>query len=301
MHLEKNANILVFITHHTKNVQFIEESVITAMIPFENITPITLDKQCEYFKLIEEVVKEIKNDVIEVNKIPIEERKNQLKKQDAIERKIFDRNNESKNSESDKWIIPFMQAYRSIEIVGQIIKNRKGSLKIDMLIEMITELYKTGFRMVGYLGDNIKDIKDQLKAKIEDKVTTSDTSYEIEMRIQEFLNIICLQICFSVFSRLVYSLGVKELKNIYNEVARKIGTPAAKIVSFSINTYYGKINIKELELLAKEFEHNPVAFQILRARVKHYVYNNYVDYRDKQRIAQFMKMKISPQMGNKLK
>ena len=57
--------------------------------------------------------------------------------------------------------------------------------------------------------------------------------------------------------------------------------------------------MKELEDLSKEFSDNVVALQILRARVKAYVYNNYVGYRDKQRIATHLNMKISPALGHK--
>ena len=41
----------------------------------------------------------------------------------------------------------------------------------------------------------------------------------------------------------------------------------------------GKINITELEQLTKEFKSNRVALEILRLRVKAYIYNNYVDYK----------------------
>jgi hypothetical protein len=106
-----------------------------------------------------------------------------------------------------------------------------------------------------------------------------------------------LKACISVFSKFIQSLGVRELNEIYKEVAKEIDTPAAKIVSFSINSYYGKIDMKELETLAKEFESNPVAMQILKARVKAYVYNNYIDYKNKQRIAAYLQMKVSPEDG----
>jgi len=84
-------------------------------------------------------------------------------------------------------------------------------------------------------------------------------------------------------------------------VAKEMDTAAAKIVSFSINSYYGKIDINELKQLCKEFKNNVVALQILRARVKAYIYNNYVDYKDKQKIAGCLDMKISPTVGREFK
>lgn len=299
LHKEKNANILVLITHHTKNYSFMEESILTLMLPFKNTLPITLDKSCSYHKLLEDVIKEMKQDFIEMNRDPSEERKRQLLTQDRLDRKKNQNNGEESDFNVNEKVIPFIQAFRSIEIIGQIIKNRKGSLEKAVLKKMLIELYNTGFIMIGYLGGIIKEAKDELSLKIEEKISENDTDQDIERKIYKFLQFISLLACLGVFSKLVHSIGVKELREIYPDVAKTMDTPAAKIVSFSINSYYGKINMAELEQLSKEFKGNGVALQILRARVKSYIYNNYVPYYDKQKIAGYLNMKISPALGQK--
>ena len=297
LHKEENANILVFITHHTKNYSFIQESMLSSMLPFENIAPITLEKHCHYYKLLEDIIREIKQDVIEMNRDPLEERKKELLAQDRLERNKNQNTDEESDFDVNEKTLPFLQAFRSIEIVGQIIKNRKGSLDKATLKEMLIELYNTGFRMVSYLGDMFKETKDELALRIEEKISKKDTIQTTERKIYKFLQFISLQACLGIFSKLVYSVGIKELREIYSEVAKEMDTPAAKIVSFSINSYYGKINMRELEQLSKEFKDNVVALQILRARIKAYIYNNYVDFRDKQKIAACLNMKISPALG----
>ena len=47
--MERNANILIFITHHTTNNRLIEELLITSLLPFENRMPITLGKDDPFF------------------------------------------------------------------------------------------------------------------------------------------------------------------------------------------------------------------------------------------------------------
>lgn len=299
LHKEKNANILVLITHHTKNHSFIEQSIRTLMLPFENTPPITLKKRCNYYKLLRDVIKEIKQDFIEMNRDPLEERNKQLLAQDRLDRKTDQNNVEESDFDVNEKIVPFIKAFRSIEITGQILKNRKGSLEKVVLKKMLIELYNTGFRMIGYLGGMIKDAEDELFSKIEEKISKNDTNKDIERKIYKFLQLISLQVCLGVFSKLIRSVGIKELREMYPDIAKTMDTPAAKIVSFSINSYYGKMNMKELEQLSKEFEGNVVAFQILRARVKSYIYNNYVHYKDKQKIAAYLNMKISPELGQK--
>jgi len=299
LHKEKNANILVFITHHTKNDSFIEKSILTSRLLFENTSPITLEKHCNYYKLLEDVVKEIKQDVIDMNRDPSEERNKQLLVQDKLDCKMNQNNDEGSDLDANEKMVPFIQAFRSIEIIGQIIKNRRGSLEKEILKRMLIELYDTGFKMVSFLGEMIKETKDEISLKIEEKISQKDTNQDIEREIHKFLQFISLQACLGVFSKLIQSVGVKELKERYSDVAKIMDTPAAKTVSFSINSYYGKINMKELEQLSKEFKDNVVVFQILRARVKAYIYSNYVDYKDKQKIVACLNMKISPALGHK--
>jgi hypothetical protein len=301
LHKEKNANILVFITHHTKNTSFIEESILSVMLPFAQTPPITLERDCNYYRLVENIIKEIKQDVIEMNRDPSEERKKQLLDQDKQERQQKTKDDEENDADIDEKILPFLQAFRSIEIVGQIIKNRKGSLDKETLKEMLIELYKTGFSMISHLGNMFNEIKDELALKIDEKVSQKDSIQDIGKKVHRFLQFISLQTCLGIFSKLIYSVGMKELREIYSDVSKEIDTPAAYIVSFSINSFYGKLNLKELEHLSKEFKNNVVALQILRARVKAYIYNNYVDYKDKQKIAGYLNMNISPTLGREKK
>lgn len=88
------------------------------------------------------------------------------------------------------------------------------------------------------------------------------------------------------------------MRPIFDDVANSIGTPAAKLVSFSIKTCYGKLSIKELKDLVQEFEKNPVALRILKARVKSYLYNNYIEFRDRQKIVDTLKMSLLPPKPN---
>ena len=300
LHIERNANVLVFITHHTKNLSFIEESIFNAMIPFDGTNPITLEKDCNYHNLLQDVLKSIRDNVIEMRN-PNKEREKTLRDHDNFVRKRSNLEEDDENIESDIKFRPFLQSFRAIEIVGQIIKNRKGSLEINTLKKMITELYLTAFRQIGFLGELIKDSKDYLAKRVEVDVKDRDSDQDIEEKIYRFLQSISLQLCLAVFTKIIHHGGVKELRDLYNEVAQSIGTPASKIVSFSINSYYDKINIKELKDLAKEFESNFVAMQIMRLRVKAYVYNNHVDYKLKQQIGSCLNMKVPVLVGTENK
>ncbi|EKO23129.1 metallophosphoesterase family protein [Leptospira interrogans] len=312
LHLEVNANILVFITHHTQDVAFIQESLLSAMIHFDKISPITLTKECHLYKQINELASAITNDIIEENRNkPLLEREKALVSQDKEKRELekTQRNEELSSEEINEFVYPFVQAYRSIDIVGQIVKNRRGSLPKSEIVEIISELYLTGFRMVSSFGEIISNERESLTEEIKEKIQNDyKTKYkdhqwmlekglndeEINKKIKIVFNLMTLGSCLSVFSKLIHSAGIKDFKEIYDDVAKRIGSPAAKLVSFSINSYFNKVSSKDVQELANQFKGNFVANFILKARVKSYIYFNYVDKKEIQRIAQILDMRISP-------
>jgi hypothetical protein len=79
-------------------------------------------------------------------------------------------------------------------------------------------------------------------------------------------------------------VGSKELRATFSQIADEMGTPAAKLVSFSIVSCFSKIAIPELEALIEDLKDNPVAMSIIRARVRSYLYNNHVSFSDRQKI-----------------
>jgi len=296
LHKEKNANILIFIAHHTKDDFLIQEATFTAMMPFENIAPITLERHGHFYDMIKDIVREISSDIIEGSSNPVESRNEMLESKDKNEKKIQKQKEEIEDNEGfNEFMAPFFQSFRALDIVGQIIKNRKGSITTNQLIEMIVELYNTAFRTISFFGKTLLETKTDFIDSLSDKVEDGDTKQKIEEKVNSFFQYIALQICLGVFSKVIHSVGQKDLKDLFIEAANRINTPAADIVTFSINSYYGNLSTGELQRIAKKYDKNPVAMQIIKARVKSYLYQNYVDYRKRQSFASTLHMRIGPQ------
>jgi len=301
LHKEENAKILVFIAHHSKDDFFIELATFSSMIPFESYQPITLDKKGDFYKLINDIVNEVSSDVIDASKNPKEERSKMLKERDELEQQRDKYENEEEDKSINEEMLPFYQSFRSMEIVGQIIKNRKGSIDKEKLIEIIYELYLTGFRTVSYFGNFINEAKEDFIESLLERVEELETDREIKKEINDFFQLISLHTCLNIFTKIIHSVGIKDLKKLFDDVAKRIDTPAAILVTFSIKTYYDRMSIRELQKLSKDFSDNPVALFILKARVRSYLYHNFVDYKSKNRIAEALNMKVLPSAVTKRK
>ncbi|MBU1800542.1 MAG: metallophosphoesterase [Bacteroidetes bacterium] len=223
LHIEKNANILIFVSHHTKDDFLIAEATFTAMLPFENIEPITLEKRGHYFDMIKDIVRVISSDILEETSNPVESRNEIMESRDKQKRDAFE-NKFNKAEECDditEFMLPFYQAFRAIEIVGQIIKNRKGSIPIEQLVDMIVELYYTAFRTISFFGKSLLEIKDSFIETLLNKIDQDDTTASIKEKTSIFFQFISLQMCLGVFGKVIYSVGQKDLRELYVEAAKK--------------------------------------------------------------------------------
>ena len=284
IHDEQKANILIFIAHHIKAPQFIEATQLALITALEKEKPVTLDRNDDYYKLVNDLCENLKKEIVapgeKIN--PEKEREKMLKKRDEND-KLMSKKKINPN-ELPEEIQNMNKSLRSIEVVGQIVKNRQGSLPKTEIKSMVNGMYETAFRTIGYFGTLIESEKHQLIEDVVKNKKEGDTNDEIKKKIDSFFEVTSLNFCLFVFSKIIKSVGNKELRPAFTQIADEMGTPAAKLVSFSMITCFSRIAIPDLETIVEDLRDNPVAMSIIRARVRSYLYNNHVAYNDRQKI-----------------
>ena len=302
IHDEQKANILIFIAHHIKAPQFIEATQLALITALEKEKPVTLDRNDDYYQLVNELCESLKKEIVApgVNIDPEKEREKMLQKRDEND-KLMAKEKVDPN-ELPEEIQNMNKSLRSIEVVGQIVKNRQGSLPKTEIKNMVKEMYETAFRTISYFGAFIESEKSQLIEDVIKNKKEGDSNDEIKKKIDSFFEVTSLNFCLFVFSKVIKSVGNKELRSTFNEIAKEMGTPAAKLVSFSMITCFSKVAIPDLEEIVEELRDNPVAMSIIRARVRSYLYNNHVAFNDRQKIINTVNLnpKDNGIMANKL-
>ena len=180
------------------------------------------------------------------------------------------------------------QAFRSIKIIGQIVKNQQGDFEKEKLVELVEAAYSASFRYVGFFSEMlIKDKELLIEAITEDiKEITKDDKAIIEKSVKQFLQYISWRVCMDSFTGLMFSVGTKGRNELYETVASKMGSTAAKMVTFAIKSYYEKISIEELKQLFKETENNYLAQSILKVYIRKHLYTNIIERRKRDQIIQ---------------
>ena len=283
IHLERNANILIFLSHHSKAQLLIDNIVFTSELPFEFSKPVTLDRDDSFTFFISDFVKTLQNDFIE-EKDPKQEVKKELQSKDKNERKQAQATQDENSMPPE--MIEINQAFRTIKILGQIVKNQKGDFEKVKLEELVESAYNTGFRFISFFTNLIEKDKELFVEAITEKLKekTNQNRKEIEKTVLNFLQYVSWRICVDCFTNLMFAVGTKGSDELYETVSKKIGSSAAKIVTFAIKSYYGSINTTELRQLFKDVEDNHLAQSILRVYVKKHLYTNYVEKSKKDQI-----------------
>lgn len=295
LHIEKNANILIFITHHSTNSQLIEELLLASMLPFEARTPVTLTNDDPFFTFLTSFIINIKEDIVLRNTNPEEYRRKRLKEMDEKRQRESSLSNKYQFTDEDfkdPNIVDVTQTLKVIKILGQIIKNQHGVFKKDKLILLIESAYLACFRLISFFSSMLIDAKDEILDTLTEKIKDTAGRDLIQKKVSDYLYFLGYKMCLTSFANLASAVGTSSLKTMYDSVALQIGSPAAKLISFTIKTYYDKMNLVELEDLITEFKDNPVATHIIKARVASHVYNNRVSFDKKQRISSICNMKF---------
>lgn len=286
LHKSSNANVLIFLAYLDKSKTLLDEIRFTSLLPFENLTPISLKRDDVLYKELEQLVIQLKDDVLKSNVDPHKHRETGLKKQDEEARAIKKAANNATITPEDldcnTDLRDYINSLLVTRIIGQIIKNQRDTLEIDDLSALIEDAYITTFRSVSFITKMIEDdYHEFVKEFTENKERYKSVDVDVlKNKISRILQGLLLRMSLMSFSNLSLSVGTsgKEMMNIYDSVAKKINSPAADFISFTIKTYYGSMKEDDLKSIVKRYKDSPVMLRLINARVRSYVYQHNLEY-----------------------
>lgn len=303
-HKKDNANIIIFITHHTRDKLLLDEITLNAMSIFEQFPEATLSGDEK--KLIKGLSENLRNIQLPDYKHTVEgERNNNLEKMDEIE-PVRDEIEEYEEQSDEPLLIEIRKSAKNIEIIGQILKNHYGSLEKDRLKELFEEGQHVGLRLLrSFIVLMLKegDALESLFESLLDGIRTNGRSLSTEERNKESQKIVArftYDVILGWLYKIVNSLGYDKLVDIADEVNINEKTIASNLINLSIHAWYTKkLDIEKVRLLYLELErdNNQQAIYILKDIVSHYIYMHPINYRDKQKINSYLGFSVQNQIS----
>ena len=165
MHTERNANILIFLMHHTRDQRVIDEVLLRSYVIFDGKLPAKLNKDetnhiLEFLESVPDLV---------IKHIDVEsERRKELERKDVVDSELGDVTEEEEDefTPSDESIADIVRSARMVDVVGQILRNRSGSLPKPQLTALARSGYESGLKFLTYWLDLTKREKRHLIATI---------------------------------------------------------------------------------------------------------------------------------------
>ncbi|HHW02050.1 MAG TPA: AAA family ATPase [Thermoanaerobacterales bacterium] len=299
LYIQGNANIILFLTHHSKDPFILQTLLQNAQAIFKEVEPIKLENDIDQINnLMTDLPKIILND-IDVSK----NREKVLHKQDEAD--LLKEKNEvastsdlsEGNSEID-YSAKVNFAFKTIEIVGQILKNYYGSLKGENKYHLVEQVYllalrtlNTVFKLISinkdYLLNDIKQFID--KNKLVDKDKIEEISKRFIFHLAELL-------AFSLIKKTSGSLGTEKLNEIFNEVKNNYDYISINLIDISIKLdYYKAFPFDDIQFLLERLKSNLFSRSLLTGLVLQYLYMFPTEYKERQKIASILGISIKTQ------
>lgn len=186
-------------------------------------------------------------------------------------------------------IFEFDVAMKTLQILGQMLKNFPGSLPAGQKSALTTECYELGLRSLAAIFAAVKEASEQIiDTFVEYPKTTqrdgTETNELIE-RAKRDVNRFARLIAFVVVKRVSHSVGSSALTQTYRRVLENDPSDAKRLIDASIKLdHKADFPDREMAKLGKLLESNPFAMLLLRQLVVTHLYMFKVQLEKKQRV-----------------
>lgn len=315
IHLTENANIIIFIAHHTRDKNFLDDVQLSAMSAFNELPEATLTGKEK--NIITAASKNLeKRNLPNANHDIEKERNRNLQKKDELESASLeeevedDRDEEIEKGDEENFNrlrIEIKKSAKSMEIIGQILKNQYGSLEKNKLLDLFEEGQNAGLRFIKSFMNFIENDRDFLEylvqlglEKITEEKNIKMSTLEKKKESQKIVARFSYSIIFGWMNKIVDSLGYNKLIEIADAVAKKNNSVSSKLINLSIHTWHTKnLDFNKIKSMYNEFKNdgNHLAIHMLKDIVSRHIYMHPVEFRDKQRLQSLLNFSIQGQVS----
>lgn len=317
IHNEKTANILIFLVHHLRGTSLLDEILTHTVCLLSNVKifDMTAEANRNFKKILGEELQKIAFETknIEEQRVELLKKKDQFETDvDSIELAMADHDISTKDLEETiefSILQEATSALRSIEVLGQIAKNRHSSIGIEDLTSILSTTYDTGLKVLNFYLSFFKDSEDDLKLILKSLIMDDNKKYSDQEAIkisEKLIYKLCFSICFYMIQLISKATAHLKLIEISDQLSNNIETPAYKLIHIysrlSISPKIPKRHIKEM---IRDNKKNPLVFSLLKNIIANHIYLHNLEYQDMQWIQSQFEISIDSQIiaskDNKMK
>lgn len=284
------GNIIVFVCYLSKNKDVINHILLNAYGTLENYEAFDFSKHNPIFNEIHEAVDALiphyicDNDEVESNNDIALERKDEIGVNDGqvadVKPEIDD---ELSDDEREREMASVIAAFKTLEVLGQILQNYPADIDGNDKIGIIDEIHKLGMRSVSALISAIQYVEKDLVDYFVERARTKGQNIsrdEIVMAIKKFVQYLISGTVIGMLHQVAISLNSPYLLNTAEYVFNEDGSISSKLVLVDLKlNCLKKLNTREVIQLKELFDDNNERFasSILTSIVGRYLNYNRCD------------------------
>jgi predicted MPP superfamily phosphohydrolase len=279
LHHRKSANILLFLSYLSRDPYILSAVLRASRRLFSGYPDCDLDEDA---KLFVDLASDIPELVLDASR-PEDRRRKLLAERDDLER--TQPGQESSESLGDSAVDldedltevgQINTAFKTIQILGQILRNFAGSLEREQKLELARECYSLGLRMLKFVFGTLESGKEDIVMHLARFLKERYPTWPVERladRVSRFLFNQMVWITFVIVKQVSDSVGLERLSMTFDELLGESDTISYRFIDVSVRLdYYRRFPETEVFQLDKDTRRSPFAAHLLRRLVWHYFY-----------------------------
>lgn len=237
LYVEEFANILLFLAHLCKDIFIVNELIDKSEQLFTELQPAKLDGDIDFINNLNNSIKDL----------TIEEKDKETVRQELLKRRDREDNEEvlinleEPVKEEDYIKNPLLQltaSLKTIEILGQILKNFPASIDADDKKKMAQSCYNTGLRTLTFAFEILKRNEQELLKDFIGIIHEKNPNLnleEIKQQARESLVWMSEVFAFGLIKRVSYSVGTPDLFITYDKIVQETPWPSVQLIDCALS------------------------------------------------------------------
>lgn len=287
LYVRENANTILFLAHHAFDNPLFLECIVDALnAPFREMPPIEF-RNGDTSK-IGEFVRDLPA-LAYGGEQPEAVRDEANRQRDKID-DGSDGLADCKQADAHEAFIPQMIALlKTVEILGQILKNQIATVGRAKRVELLEKLLKAPLRLVRAFFAQFEADKDEAQKELVEMLRTMNKDDDEDKRkklAQRLLAQLMQLSSFGFIAKTISSISSDELVEDIDSAAKKIATPAAKLIAAGVRLDSPRdLPRPELRSLLADIKDDFIAMRVLQMLTLQRLYMFRTSEQDKQWLA----------------
>ena len=290
-YVRSNCLTLIFIIHHTSDNKIIEDIVLRNMCTLDDVAPSTLGRH--EARVFERIVTAIPKEVTSGGSVEAE-RERTRRQRDVDEE--HGEHGEQEDGESVGVVNDIYRILKNNEILGQVLKNKYGSLERKSILEIVEAIADGGLRLVGLLVGSQEEMNREAVL-----VHKRKPALDLE-RIKNAIRMVSFLWTMSNIEMIVEALNKPEIKDLVDAVVKEKRSPAYDLIEYFLRLDTAdELSVddhKRLKTMRAKYKY-PFMERVLSLRTQWYLNTHEVPVPVEQAICAELNIRYRPRLKAK--